>query len=160
MEWNPDVLPYVATISQTNCQPYAFIAQWIEQQFPKLQVVGSTPTESTMIIFIDDFKRPEWYGLTPGEFFQFTEGDRALAFCKEAIIDVLYLDHDLGETMSGYWVLAHLVEEFKNVPKSVVCISLNPAGTKRIAALCEKHGIPFEYRLPPADIFMDTEHYG
>jgi hypothetical protein len=109
-----------------------------------------------MIIFLDDFKNPEWYDLKPGEFFQFTEGERALVFCKEATIDVLYLDHDLGETMNGYWVLAHLIEEFKNIPKAVVCISLNPSGIQRIKALCEKHDIQYEYRSPPADIMLDT----
>ena len=113
-----------------------------------------------MIIFLDDNKRPEWYGLKSGKFFHFTDGDRALLFCKEAPIDVLYLDHELGNSMRGYHVLLNLIQKFKNPPKTVVCISMDVLGICLIEALCKKFDIPYEYLSPPDDAFMDIEHYG
>ena len=87
-------------------------------------------------------------------------GNKALANCKFAEIDLLYLDYELGPSITGYEFLKELVERFNNPPKSVICISMHVLCTALIEEFCMKHAIPYEYLPPPEDAFMTTGHYG
>jgi len=99
-----------------------------------------------MKIFLDDQKEPTWYHLEPESVCCIRSGEKALQKAKKhgQPLEILYLDHDLGEGMSGYTVLAKLVEDFNLPPQKVIIISLNPVGVARIKSLCEYEKIPYE----------------
>lgn len=105
-------------------------------------------------LFLDDFKYPEWYDLKAEDIQVCRTGEKALKWAKKRPIDRIYLDHDLGEGMSGYTMLERLIEEFHNPPKEVIIISLNAVGSQRITALCRHHGISVMNRLPPERIMI------
>lgn len=111
-------------------------------------------TQRVTILFLDDCKSPEWYGLKAEEIQVCRTGEEALRWGAKRPIDVLYLDHDLGDGISGYTVLEELIDQYNNPPKAVVIISLNPVGTQRITALCQYNDIPVIKRLPPNEILI------
>lgn len=52
-------------------------------------------------------------------------------------IDILYLDHDLGEGKDGYEIIKWLEEKaffgaFHLIPKEMICVSNNPTGIEKI----------------------------
>lgn len=113
-----------------------------------------------MIVFIDDCKPIYWYGLTEKDKVEiFKEADAGLAFCLTHDVETLYLDHDLGEGLTGYDILLHMVEAEKK-PKKVICISLNPVGTQHIKLLCERQEIEYQYEYVPKWVIMIDEQLG
>ena len=74
----------------------------------------------------------------------FEDGIKAL---KENKIDVLYLDHDLGfnhysnnysDEKTGYDIMCWLEQNQQYLPTTIVCVSANPVGAKRINQVIEK----------------------
>ena len=47
-------------------------------------------------------------------------------------INTLYIDHDLGEGKTGYYVITELIEVRKNKPYYVYIVSSNPVGIQNI----------------------------
>ncbi len=52
-------------------------------------------------------------------------------------IDILYLDHDLGNGKDGYEIIKWLEEKaffgaFHLIPKEMICVSNNPTGIEKI----------------------------
>jgi len=99
-----------------------------------------------MKIFLDDMKDPAWYGINADDVKVFRTGEEAAEFILDtkSIIDILYLDHDLGMGMDGYDFLVGLLEHDKAIVKKVIIISLNPAGVNRMAVACNANHIPYE----------------
>ena len=102
-----------------------------------------------MDFFVDDNKAAEWYPfIRPGSVVVVRTGEAALASIREylsgtssSVLGTLYLDHDLGDGISGYQLLLELLEN-NTPPLRVIIISLNVVGIQRIKALCEDHDIP------------------
>ena len=63
----------------------------------------------------------------------YTEGLKAL---KDDDWDEVYLDHDLGETKTGYDILCSLIKsDWQKRPKKILLITSNPVGKKNIEGL-------------------------
>lgn len=86
---------------------------------------------SGLSLWVDDCKPcPEGYAVA-------RTYDHALQMLRSYDYAELYLDHDLGESRTGYDLLMELIRE-NRVPPRVECISWNPVGRKRIeGALAE-----------------------
>jgi len=69
--------------------------------------------------------------------------DDALAMCRRFEYDAIYLDHDLGESRTGYDLLLQL-HAIGRLPPRVEVISWNPVGRARIIAALKEiaAGIP------------------
>lgn len=48
--------------------------------------------------------------------------------------DVLYIDHDLGESKNGYDLITEFLENGLGLPDKVVIVSANPVGFAKIRA--------------------------
>lgn len=107
-----------------------------------------------MVLFIDDMKLPQQFGLDASTPHART-GEEALRMIEECGYDELYLDHDLSEEgMTGYDLVKVLVEKGIKI-KKVTIISLNMVGVGNIIELCLNHGIPYDRKLLPSDAFAD-----
>ena len=89
-----------------------------------------TPIDPSKCLWVDDCKP------APTGFAIARSYDTALRMLRSFDYAELYLDHDLGETRTGYDLLMQLIAEGK-VPARVECISWNPAGRKHILAALE-----------------------
>jgi hypothetical protein len=76
-----------------------------------------------MILFIDDEKVPQQFGLDANTPHARTAA-QALEMIEKEGLDELYLDHDLGEGWTGHELLKNLVERGTKI-KKVTVISLN-----------------------------------
>ena len=94
------------------------------------------------IIFIDDEKLPAWFDL-PEDTPHAKNAQEALDLLCKHRRSILYLDHDLGKGMDGKNLLELICQEI-HIPNKVFCISLNPAGVKRISDVCKDYNIEFE----------------
>jgi hypothetical protein len=99
------------------------------------------------ILFVDDMKRPVYYGLPDNTPLAIT-AEIAFKMWKSAhSYDELWLDHDLSEDgMNGYQLLQLLIRKGM-APKKVVCISYNVIGVNNIQWLCKGNDIEYERRL-------------
>jgi len=94
------------------------------------------------ILFVDDVKRPEWFGL-PENTPRIENGFIAIDLWNDGNYDTLYLDNDLGLGIEGYDVLVKIIESGK-LPKKVVCISNNIIARNRMCNLCYDFNIKFD----------------
>jgi DNA-binding response OmpR family regulator len=79
------------------------------------------------VLWVDDSKPCPEYDAVARTY------DDALRMLRSFEYDVLYLDHDLGDERTGYDLLMQIIAEDR-VPRSVICISWNPSGRRRIEA--------------------------
>jgi len=97
------------------------------------------------ILFVDDNKKPEWYGLDSSTMHIATSFEEAISLIKKNSYSIIYLDHDLGSIESDGSILLQRYIILKNeLPQKVYCISWNPIGIERIRLVCEDFNIPFE----------------
>jgi hypothetical protein len=96
------------------------------------------------VLFVDDEKLPEWFGLDKKTAHAKTSSE-ARAIWDKGEFKILYLDHDLGVNglMDGSQVLSWICS-LSHKPEKVFCISLNPVGVERIAGVCHDFEIPME----------------
>lgn len=70
------------------------------------------------------------------------EFDKGIKALKElGPIDVLYLDHDLGEedpNKTGYGIMVFLEENPQYLPKEIVLVTSNPVGRQRMQVVIDK----------------------
>jgi len=59
-------------------------------------------------------------------------------FAQGILIDILYMDHDLGEGMDGSKAVQQILSASVR-PAEIRIVSSNPVGVKRIAAVCDDH---------------------
>jgi hypothetical protein len=52
--------------------------------------------------------------------------------------DKLYLDHDLGETKTGYDVMCWLEINPKCLPREIILVTSNPVGRQRMQMVIDK----------------------
>ena len=88
-----------------------------------------------MKLWVDDVREaPEGWTLA-------TDYETAKRFLSSVKIEVLSLDHDLGEdSLTGYDIAKQLVEH-SVYPNDIYCHSMNPVGRHNIIALL-KHYAP------------------
>jgi hypothetical protein len=98
------------------------------------------------ILFVDDEKKPEWYGLDPSTMHIATSFREALSLINKNSYSIIYLDHDLGSIhVDGSILLQKYMMLKKELPlKKVYCISWNPIGIERIRLICKDFNVPFE----------------
>jgi hypothetical protein len=97
-----------------------------------------------MILFVDDEKQPEWFDLNRTNIHVATTFEDALKLIQKNVYDIIYMDHDLGDSCHDG---SHLITEYGKAGKSiqkVCCISWNPLGVERIRLACKDFNIPFE----------------
>lgn len=95
------------------------------------------------ILFVDDEKFPEWFGL-PRDTKHARGYDEAAFLWQSGNYNILYLDYDLDNGRNGADLLNILAAHKK--PEKVFCISINQSGgVERIKTVCEiGWKIPFE----------------
>jgi len=93
-----------------------------------------------MRVLVDDIRDPHQYGVDR----TFRTAKSFLASEELSMIDVLFLDHDLGVGKTGYDVIVELVEQRQIYPSTVEIVSSNPVGIENIGRCLEHNGY---YRL-------------
>lgn len=101
------------------------------------------------ILFIDDEKTPDWYGLPEDTVVAKSYDDAISKLSDEPMI--LYLDHDLGRSKDGSKILDYIVNN-KWIPVFVYITSFNSVGIDRIKYVCEDYDIPYEIKRPTIKI--------
>ena len=85
------------------------------------------------LLFVDDERKP-----TTSLWRVAKTYEEAISILAEGEIEVLSLDHDLGEGKSGYDVAKWIVEH--NVwPRWINCHSMNPVGKANIRQLLKRY---------------------
>lgn len=95
------------------------------------------------VLFVDDEKLPEWFGLNSETDIAKTF-DEALNLMLKNNYEFIYLDHDIGSTTTDGSVLLYryMSSAHSKTPKQVYCISWNPIGEERIRLVCKDWNIP------------------
>lgn len=96
-----------------------------------------------MTLFIDDEKDPKWFGLKPDEVSWARSFDEGIRLAKQTKPTTIYLDHDLGDVRKDGSILLQILIAQGIKPDTVFIISWNPAGRKRIQAVCIDHNIRY-----------------
>lgn len=96
-----------------------------------------------MILFVDDKKKPEEFGLDSRQIHYVRTVKDAATLASENYYHIMYIDHDLGGKIDGSQMLARFCASHR-VPDKVFCISCNPIGIKRIEGVCNDYDIEFE----------------
>jgi hypothetical protein len=97
-----------------------------------------------VILFVDDEKLPEWFGLprSTNHAKDANEFDEMFWRTKPTGI---YLDHDIGDGRDGSKALAKILGDGGwTCLDKVFCISLNHIGVERIKGVCSDYHIEFE----------------
>jgi len=85
------------------------------------------------VLLIDDFRDFDDVTLIA------RTGEKGIEILKDIDnIDLLYLDHDLGDGISGYDVMCWLENNPYALPTEIVCVSANPVGRDRINMVIKK----------------------
>jgi len=116
-----------------------------------VRVVESMKPLGPPILFVDDEKQPEWYGLRKEDVLFADTVSKAEKFAEEHKSFVLYLDQDMGakdgNPTKGVLLLQWFVERHYDI-KEVVCISRNYFGVLEIEAVCKGCNIKYSHRFP------------
>lgn len=96
------------------------------------------------VLFIDDDKKPEWYGLDSALIHVAKTFELALELMIKNKYEIIYLDHDLGTVKTDGSVLLnrYMSTPGSKAPQKVFCISWNPIGRERIRLVCKDWNIP------------------
>lgn len=87
-------------------------------------------------LLIDDMRQSHYITRTAR-----TYDDGIKALTEEGPWNVLYLDHDLGETdpaKTGEGIMRFLEENPQYLPEDIVMISSNPVGRQRMRVIIDK----------------------
>jgi hypothetical protein len=97
-------------------------------------------------LFVDDEKSPEHFELSLESTDVAKTFDEALNLMLKNNYETIYLDHDLGSTITdGSILLNNYMSQNQNkLIKQVYCISNNPVGIERIRLVCKDWNIPYQ----------------
>lgn len=96
------------------------------------------------ILFVDDAKTPEMFGLSEDAVDWAKNSKEALEMFRKKYHEIIYLDHDLGsDSLDGYQILSEIVNI--QIPERVYSITSNPVGVRKFEWLCWEKDIEFEH---------------
>lgn len=96
-----------------------------------------------MILFVDDDKLPEWFGLDKDVIHAKTYQEAEAEWNGLGGGITLFLDYDLDYPKKGDELLEIFAPSFQFRPQQVFCISLNGVGVEKIRKICERYAVPF-----------------
>lgn len=107
-----------------------------------MKQVSNTDNDTDNVLLIDDIRTADWieaqYGMVPTSIARtYEDGVKKLMTMPE--IDLLYIDHDLGEERSGYDLITWMLERGIR-PMLVHIVSSNPVGRENIARALDNAG--------------------
>lgn len=97
-----------------------------------------------MKVFLDDVRD------CPSSFYWVRNYEECVDILKNCDIDIISLDHDLGENKTGYDVVKFMVQE-SIFPKEIYIHSANPIGAQNMKDLLKKYA--------PNDVIIKFARY-
>jgi hypothetical protein len=119
----------------------------VEREAVNFDVTGSIPVREVMckILFLDDCKQRYHSFLFNNNKENVIidwakNADEAIELIGKNNYDYAFLDHDLGEKLTGYDFVLYLVKNKIKINGFVVCHSMNSVGRKNMISTLDRYG--------------------